>query len=566
MLRTTKTAGGRLALLLGAACATTAASWAQSQLYHFDGEGSEDRFGVSVANAGDVDNDGFADLIVGATEDFNVFAFQPGYVRVYSGLTGAQLLALDNGGPVNNGERFGGDVDGVGDLNGDGKGDLIVGVPSESSLGSQSGEARVLSGADGSQLFSVKGSSVGYQAGTSVSGAGDVNQDGTPDFIVGMPGANLNGSNSGLVRVYSGVNGGMLWERPGGSTSDRLGFSVDGLGDVNGDGRDDVLVGSYFDGAYVLSGLDGSTLLHLTVASSNDFFGYSVRGIQDVTGDSIPDLMVGAIQPSVFVTGGKGYARVFDGATGAQLHHFDGAAVDDHFGSDVDLAGDYDGDGVLDFLIAADQSSTGLPGYVSVHSGASGALIATLQGGGADNLFGNSIAYLGDVNGDGAQEFAVGEPHDSSLNFIGGSVLVQTGAAASCQQPSNYCTPVPNSTGGTGSISYLGTNSVAANDLFLFAQGIPANQTGIFYYGAGTNNVQYGNGIRCVSAGIYRLPITFVGPGGTAAQPLDITNPPQASGTITAGSTWYFQFWHRDPHAGGSNTNFTDGLKVPFCP
>ncbi|MCB9916603.1 MAG: FG-GAP repeat protein [Planctomycetes bacterium] len=550
-----------------AACLSAATpAIGQSQLYEFFGAGTEDRFGVSVAAAGDVNNDGHMDLVVGAPEDFNVFLQQPGYIRVYSGLDGATLLAVPNASGIN-GEKFGRAVDGVGDVNHDGRDDLIVGVPSQSSNGAASGEARVLSGLNGSLIFSVKGDASGHELGTSVSGAGDVNNDGTPDFVVGIPGVSTNGSNCGAVRVYSGTSGLMLWQRTGLSTSNRLGYSVDAFGDLNNDGFDDVLVGSYYEGVYVLSGVDGSVLRHWTSTNTSDFLGYSVKGIGDVTGDSIPDCIAGAIQPTVFVPTGAGYAKVINGATGAQVHLFSGLNVGDLFGYSVDVAGDYDGDGMIDYLVSALQDSGGNPGYVQVLSGFDGGALLTLTGSGTDAQMGRSVAYLGDVNGDGTYEFAAGSPLDSTNLAFSGRVVVRSGGAPGCLPPSNYCTATANSTGAPAAISYLGTNSVANNDLFLFATGLPPSQTGVFYYGPQATSFAFGNGVRCVGGGtVYRLPVTITGPGGVTAWQLDITSPPEASGQITAGSTWYFQYWFRDPSGGGSNFNLSNGLKVPFCP
>jgi FG-GAP repeat len=557
---------GSCALFLGASVALSASAHAQSHLYTFPGDATNDRLGASVAAAGDVNGDGFPDLIAGAPEDFNVFALQPGYARVYSGKDGMVLMTLDKGAGGSNGEKFGAAVGGAGDINNDGFDDLIVGAPSESTNGPSAGEALVYSGANGQLLFSVLGDSTGDLAGRAVAGAGDINGDSVPDFIVGMPGAAINGSNSGMIRVFSGVNGSQLLQVLGQASGDRFGFAVDAAGDFDGDGNDDLLVGSYYDGARIISGADGSTLRHWTSAVANDFFGYSVRSIEDVTGDSVRDVIIGAIQPSVFVSGGKGYAKVYNAVNSAELHHFVGMAIDDHFGTAVDSAGDYDGDGTNDFLISASQDSGGLAGYVQVFSGSNSALLTTFNGAAADNLFGIGIAYLGDANGDTTSEFAIGEPHESATAFVAGQVCVESGAPAGCGVPSKYCTPVPNSTGATGSINFLGSNSIASNDLFLVGTQLPPNQTGIFYYGAGPNNVPYGNGIRCVSQGVFRLPVTVVGQSGGTVWLLDVTNPPSAGGQITAGSTWYFQYWHRDPFAGGSFTNFTDGLMVPFCP
>ena len=565
MLRNTDSVTGAASLLvLFSALASSA--HAQSNLYTLDGLGNNDRLGAAVASAGDVDADGHPDLIVGAPEDFDVFALQAGYAHVYSGKSGALLLSLAHSGPGTNGEGFGSSVDGLGDLDGDGHSDVIVGIPLEDTNGSRAGEARVFSGLTGLQLFSVKGDATSYSAGKAVCGAGDADGDGTPDFAVGMPGAGIGGANAGLVRVYSGASGVLLFEKVGSQTNGRLGIALDGAGDFDGDGRDDLLVGSHHEGAYLLSGADGTVLRHWTVPETNDFFGASVRSIEDVTGDSIRDVMIGALQPSIFVSSGKGYVKVLNAMSGTELHTFTGVSVNDQFGASIDLAGDYNGDGVMDFLAAADQGSSSQQGYAQVRSGLDGSILASFNSSSTD-LLGASVAYLGDIDGDGATEFAIGAPQYSGVHVSGGRVLVESGAAVGCAGvPTNYCSALPNSTGGVANILHLGSNSVAANDLFLVTTGLPLNQTGVFYYGAGQENLPFGNGIRCVSAPTYRLPVTVVGAGGATVWLLDLTNPPSPAGQITSGSTWYFQYWYRDPAAGGAAFNTSNGLAVPFCP
>jgi hypothetical protein len=132
-----------------------------------------------------------------------------------------------------------------------------------------------------------------------------------------------------------------------------------------------------------------------------------------------------------------------------------------------------------------------------------------------------------------------------------------------------YCTALANSTGSPAAISYAGSASIAANDLTLQARALPVNQPGIFYYGAGQTKVPFGNGNRCVSpggVGLFRLPPLNSGPAGQVAYAIDNTNIPQPAGQLNAGDTRHFQFWFRDPNAGGAGFNLSDALTVSFCP
>jgi hypothetical protein len=115
-------------------------------------------------------------------------------------------------------------------------------------------------------------------------------------------------------------------------------------------------------------------------------------------------------------------------------------------------------------------------------------------------------------------------------------------------------------------MDWLGTTSVAANDLTLQAHNLPTSQFGIFFYGANQVAVPFGNGARCVGGSLYRLTPISTGGSGEAQFALDITNPPAPLGQVDPGETWNFQFWYRDPLAGGANFNLSDGLEVTFCP
>ena len=106
--------------------------------------------------------------------------------------------------------------------------------------------------------------------------------------------------------------------------------------------------------------------------------------------------------------------------------------------------------------------------------------------------------------------------------------------------------------------------SIAANDFTLVANRVPRGQPGIFYYGSQTAQVPFGNGVRCVSGQIYRLPVVFSQMGSLSYQ-IDF-NSLQGAGAITAGSSWNFQAWYRDPDAGGAAFNLSNGYRAVFMP
>lgn len=549
-------------LIGGVALFFTATSAAQTPLYDIDGDAQYDRLGVSVAQVGDVDADGFPDVAMGATEDFLPFVQGPGYVKIISGADGSLLQQIN--GTVAAGE-FGYSVAGVGDIDHDGHDDFIVGAPEDSTNGSGAGSARVFSGQTWGQLRVVLGDAVAFKCGTSVEGLGDVNGDGYSDYAVGSRGAGLNGQNSGVVRIYSGLSGALLHEMAGSAVGDRIGASMDDAGDVDGDGVHDLLVGSYYAGAFLYSGATGALLRTMPSPSTDDFYGWDVAGIGDVTGDSVPDLLIGAHQDSVFVSL-PGYVEVINGATGASVRTITGGAGGERFGISVSSAGDFDGDGFPDFVVGADEDSGTAIGYAKVFSGFDGSLLQSYTGSGNDAHLGFFVEGLGDINANQKPDIAVAQPGDDVTGLSAGSVQVYEGNPASCGQITNYCTAMPNSTGGTATLSYVGSNSFAANDLILIVQGAPQNQNSLFFYGANPVSVPFGNGIRCVGGKVYRLGVVNTGPAGVAAWAFDNTDPTELSGQVTVGSTWYFQNWYRDPAGGGAQFNLSDGLRVPFCP
>ncbi len=125
----------------------------------------------------------------------------------------------------------------------------------------------------------------------------------------------------------------------------------------------------------------------------------------------------------------------------------------------------------------------------------------------------------------------------------------------------NYCVSQPNSVGLSARISASGSTLVADNDFSLHASDTPPNRPGLFFYGPNQVQVPLGSGFRCVGGATVRLqPVVFTDAGGVASRSIDLSAPPAAA-QLQAGTTWNFQFWHRD---GMADTNLTDGLQVMF--
>ncbi|MEO2145709.1 MAG: zinc metalloprotease [bacterium] len=129
-----------------------------------------------------------------------------------------------------------------------------------------------------------------------------------------------------------------------------------------------------------------------------------------------------------------------------------------------------------------------------------------------------------------------------------------------------YCDTAPNSVGAGALIGYAGSFGITANDLEIKVSGAPPGQFGLFYYGLVQAQQPFGDGYRCIAGQFYRLPVVLIDGAGVGAYAMDYTNPPALSGEITVGSTWNFQFWYRDPAAGGASFNLSDALTTTFCP
>ena len=376
-------------------------------LYTFYADDSGDLFGSSVSDAGDVNGDGTPDVIVGAPLDDNNDRWS-GSARVISGSDGSVLYSFDGD---SEDDFFGSSVSGAGDVNGDGWADLIIGATGDNTIDSDSGSARVLSGSDGSILYTFYGSGFFNEFGASVSGVGDVNGDGRPDLVVGASGGDY-------VRVLSGIDGSILYTVYSNGEFELYGISVSDAGDVNGDGATDLIVSGRGsndfifsnDRVRVLSGIDGSVLHTFIGDRRGDYFGSSVSGAGDVNGDGKADLIIGAAGDDTINGSSSGSVRVLSGMDGSILYTFIGDRSFAQFGASVSSAGDVNGDGRADMIVGApsDDESARNTGSARVLSGVDGSVLYTFIGDTDFSRFGSSVSGVGDINGDGIDDFIVG--------------------------------------------------------------------------------------------------------------------------------------------------------------
>lgn len=369
-----------------------------------------DNYGFVAESIGDLNGDGASEIIVGATNDASGGTLA-GKAYVYSGADGALIHTL-SGGPF---ERMGHGVAGVGDTNLDGYPDYAVTGPGTfGGPGAQPGRLVVVSGADHSILIDIDGPGDRSFFGYDVGAAGDVNGDGAGDVIVGAPLDSTSAFFAGRVHVISGIDGSTLWTADGVRAQAFQGTGVSGVDDQNGDGVPDQAVGAIGDGnfatgqAYVLDGVDGSILRTLKSKQQTGFaFGdFFVQDAGDVDNDGIHDIYVGDYADTD-AGPGAGRAYVFFGGTDDR-RIFDSEGPGNGFGIGRG-AGDVDDDSHDDLVIAAYTSSAGAPGAgkMYVYSGRNGKLVRTMTGTVANEQMGFDALAVGDVNGDGLIDFLI---------------------------------------------------------------------------------------------------------------------------------------------------------------
>lgn len=298
-------------------------------------------------------------------------------------------------------------------------------------------------------LHQISGLGIGDQFGWAVAGGGDLDGDGIADVVVGSPHDDLVAINAGAVRAYSGATGALLLTWLGPAFHDHAGFSVDVLADVDGDGRDDVLIGvPYTDPvtpgafgpgcAYLISGQTGATLhtFHGPGTVQYDDCGRYVVGLGDVDGDGIEDYAASAPYHDV-PFGGGGRADVVSGATGQTLVTILGPGGGDHLGWSLADVGDLDGDGIHELACGSPDANTAAgadAGEVNVYSVAQTPAVLLFTTSPAPNAgahFGWSLDGVGDVDGDQIPDFVAGAPDADVFGLSSGAAWVLSGADGS---------------------------------------------------------------------------------------------------------------------------------------
>jgi hypothetical protein len=296
------------------------------------------------------------------------------------------------------GSHFGRGVDGIGDINGDGYDDFIVGAPW---YNSNQGKVFVYSGLDGSLIRTHTGDHNNSRMGTAVAGGGDFNNDGTPDYVVGSPYDDVD--HDGRVDVFSGTNGSMLltnnWD---GVNDERRGFSVDFLSDIDDDGYDEILVGCprYSDfgtragRVLIIDGPNGSELNWINGGESYKEMGTDLARLGDVDGDNKDDFAVSQrFGAPVLVFTSQSWGDTLLTAPSTDY---------------LDDIGDVNGDGRADFVCGypANNYARVFSGYAASYTGQTATTIRDLTVAGA-SLVGNAVSGVGLVTDDGVPDIMI---------------------------------------------------------------------------------------------------------------------------------------------------------------
>ena len=392
------------------------------QRFHFSGApGLGAAFGYAVAPAGDFNGDGYGDWLIGNPHDY-AYHGAHGTVWIMSGSTGRRLQLLSAPGDS---FAFGAAVAPAGDVNNDGIDDILVGAP-----GGSRSHVYVYSGVSGDLLHTWSRGSVLF--GQSIAGVGDVNGDGCDDVIVGAPNASsLNENQCGAAFVYSGLNGELLYRFDGAASGDEFGLDVAVAGDLNQDGKPDFLVsanggvaGQNAGSCYAYSGADGSALFEWQGYARGDRLGCSISGADDLNQDGFPEIILGARHARSPGLASTGAVYVVSGIDGSLLLTYYGERRTGNFGTQVDGMSDLNGDGIKDIAISSPHLELYHYGAVYFYSGADGSLIHRMVGLEGFGEFGNCIAALGDLDGDGYDELAVTSKDDMIHNITVGVVDV----------------------------------------------------------------------------------------------------------------------------------------------
>ncbi len=534
---------------LVAAFAVVSSAPGQTLLFDLHGKKGPAKLGWNVVAVGDWDGDGYDDLALGIPKS----DAGRGRVKVVSGKD-RSVLAVFKG--ENGGDNLGSTLAAIGDVDGDGRIDLAAG-----GLG---GYVRVYAGGTGQILYTKRVQAIGF--GRHVAAVGDVDGDGLADFAVGGFDIRLGyACPEGTVWILRGTDGKVLYDLKRLKGERLAGGGVVGMGDVDGDGRADFAVGSDWAGnqtglVTVHSGVDGGRLMRVDGPTG---FGTSLASAGDLDGDGVCDLIV--VQEALSWGDPVRRAVAISGFDGRELYEVP-LAEDSYTGRAIAAGVDIDGDGVGDFAVGAVRdyrAGNGKEeGSVSVYSGRNGALLFRHYGDNWKSNMGWSLAFVGDVDGDGAPDLAFGTPnHGHEGDEVGLIRVFSTGCPGTALP---ICSGEPNSVSQDGAVlEYTGSTSQQANDLRLTLSDAPPEVLIRLLWGTSQRTYPFGDGFMCISSLTKVLgPLGRTTSLGTWTHRVDLASPDNPFAPAEAP---IFQVWYRDPAGGPEGSNLSSAIRLTIC-
>jgi len=392
-----------------------------SLIWRIDGTFDDQHLGLIVENLGDLDGDGVVDLIVVEPGFDSPGLVDNGRLTALRGQDGTVIWTLEG---TTDFEHLGTPRRFIADVNGDGVTDFLTGAPDASTNGlAKNGFVQLLSPRDGTVIWRTDGTVAGEMLGADVAAPVDINGDGLRDAMSTSTEASVSGMfKNGVLQAFDVTNGAPLWRLEGPTDFFFLSEKMDPVPDINGDGVNDILVGTPLantNGLFangwggVVSGIDGTLLWTIHGTSNDEKLGRNVAQTDDLDGDGIADAFVGIPGHDGNGLTDNGQIRAISLKTGAQIWAVEGSLNFGKLGRNLKTTDDVDGDGFQEVFSAHDLADTfGRTdnGVAMLHSGLTGALLWRRDGAASGDHLGNLIVLPGDLDGDGLGDIVVSSP------------------------------------------------------------------------------------------------------------------------------------------------------------